>query len=207
MKEKKIDFKKEVYYTKVLCELINSITKTYLVYTSNSYIQKLIKVMDKFPKFVEQLPTLVDNKIIIFDEVDFKFKWNCDKTSIAQYFVNIKEKTIHPCNGFWADIEDAFDYKKDSLRHLATKNGRGAYFKPSDDYIKIINLFPNEKEKKYYDKIQALEDMFNEHNNNYFWKDDGKNTSFIEFCEAKFDEIRKIIGVAKDEQKDVSKDL
>jgi len=193
---KKITDKDKIKYTSMLCEIISGVTKTRLKFTNDKHAESLIRVMDKFPKFVEQLPTLVYKKIIVFDEVNFKFKWDRDKTSISQYFINMKKNSHCLCGDFWADIEEAFNYEKGSLRHLSSKNGRGAgKNKPSKHYEEIIKLFPDEKEEKYMEKIRALENMFNEHGDSYFWKDDGKDTGFIEFCEAKFAEIKKIIDV------------
>jgi hypothetical protein len=189
---KKIAEKDKIKYTKMICELISNETKTHLMFTNDKYTESLVRVMDKFPKFVEQLSVLVYKKIIVFDDVNFKFKWNRDKTSIAWYFKNMKKNSLCLCGDFWADIEEAFDYERGSLRYLSSKNGRGI-FKPSEHYEEIIKLFPDEKEEKYMDKIRALEDMFNENSDNYFWKDDGTDTEFVEWCEAKFAEIKKII--------------
>jgi len=206
---------------RVLINNAKTLPADHFYFSGGPIYTSMLHVMNNFPKFAEQIQTLFEHKIITYDK-DYKFNWNEDDTSLALYFKNQNFMSIKKVSGdFWGDIETAFSKKKGSLRHLASSNGRGigsnktgknrnyrkATANNSKGYEKIQKLFPNEKEEKYFDKIQALEDMFDEHSNNYFWKDDGKNTSFIEFCEAKFDEIRKIIGGAKNEQKDPPKNL
>jgi hypothetical protein len=199
---------------RILINRAKTLPADHFYFSGDNNYTSMLRVMNNFPKFAEQIQTLFEHRIITYE--DYIFHWNEDDSSLALYFKNQdflsrKEKS----GDFWGDIETAFSKKKGSLRHLASKNGRGigsnkpgrnrnykkATANSSKGYEKIQKLFPSDEEEKYYDKIQALEDIFDEHSGNYFWKDDGKDTSLIEFCEAKFDEIRKIIGAFKNEPK------
>ena len=175
---KHIAFSDEQKYIMMLCEL----TKTDYFYSStyDSFIS-LVRVMNKFPKFVYDLSELFYHKIISYE--NNSFKWKYDNSSLAMYFKSMEKNS----GDFWKDIEEAFQIKEGTLRHLASSNGRGIY-KPSKDYEKILSLFPNEEEEKYIEKIKAIEEIVDN-----FWINDTANTKFIDFCEAKFTEIKKII--------------
>ena len=134
----------------------------------------LANVLYRFPEFESSIEIFFYNKIISFEKGHFK--WNYDKTSLAQYFGSIKKEN-DKTQLFWEYVEYAFAIQKGSLRPLRSDNG--SVRKPSKDYMKIIKLVGTKEDKKYMDKIAALEDMFDEYSNNYFWKDDGTEMEFV----------------------------
>ena len=204
-KYKPTDSPEDGLHIQILRELINhakTLPADHFYFSSDKIYTSMLHVMNNFPKFVEQIQTLFEHGIITYK--DYKFNWNKDDTSLAQYFKNQDFMSRKNKSGdFWGDIEIAFSKKKGSLRFLASSNGRGiesnktgrnrnykkATANRSKDYEEIQKLFLTEEEEKYINKITAIEDIMDEDN---FWKNDN-DLGLIEHCKLKFDMIKKII--------------
>ena len=75
--------------------------------------------------------------------------WKKDKTSLGEYFINLKKTCKRPIKGgFWNPIEMVFNIERCSLRHVVSVNGRGITIKESNDYEKIKELLINRWKNK-----------------------------------------------------------
>jgi hypothetical protein len=104
---------------------------------NNQEKDNLEKCFFYFPQFQNDYYFLLMKNVIT--PTSEGLHWNADKTSLGQYFKNLKK----PCNpvkgGFWNPIETTFNIGRGTLRPLVSKNGRG-YVKDSEDYEKIKKM-------------------------------------------------------------------
>jgi hypothetical protein len=99
-----------------------------------------------YPQIKEDLPVLIKNGVIKKDESGYC--WNYSYTSLAQYFkyrIFNKKPLCGMCKTSmpWAVVEDGFNIKRGTLKHLVSTNGRPPEtIRPlSKDYEKILSFF------------------------------------------------------------------
>jgi hypothetical protein len=112
-----------------------------------------------YPQFLEDFEMLLERKIMTRESRD-KYHWNYSKTSLAEYFNSLESRPNVP-GGKWNPVETAFGIKRDSLRHLASPNGRD---RPegyrSQDFEKILVVLAEhrkqERNRRNFREIKSL---------------------------------------------------
>jgi hypothetical protein len=92
-----------------------------------------------YPQFEVDFRVLIDNGVIKHIAFD-QYEWTKSKTSLAEYFKSIGNKSTDTPGGFWAPIEKVFKINRRTLSKLASGNANPLKPEESKDFKKIKEL-------------------------------------------------------------------
>lgn len=99
---------------------------------------------------------LLDKAGVITKTETGRYQWTSSKSSLVQFFKHISDKPKK--NMEWQPLEDVFNYKRGTLRRLASTNGnpdkKMSPNKKSKDFEEIVDIILGNEEARIINGIE-----------------------------------------------------